>query len=381
MNPQGGAQRHDSSSRAATGPRPGKESRSDLPKQPCLSTQSIRRDARDTADNSSNARDPTPGDRRERRSGISMSSKRARPKQVSEATGGRGEGRETWRREDGRERNQRTEMQKSRRRKTFSLLSSLLESLFAVCTRALSLSRTRTGCCCFSVATTTGTGSGKGREKKGLSNFGGGGWPATKLKIEWIGGPSGAQRTGTGRRGGGRRRLTALRKRATLLEILNGGRLAGGCAFGNFGPVPSATVRFLAPAGMLGAPVDGSPPSTDGRPPEGIFALSRQILAQISLDHQSSAPQSRQSPARQNQPRDVYHSPLCKQKTGCPPAGNQTAVRRFDPRPRRGSKKRGIRRCTWHRKADFSRATSELAQSSPSFRLSSHAKRRRRHRT
>lgn len=31
-------------------------------------------------------------------------------------------------------------MQKSRRRKTFSLLSSLLESLFAVCTRALSLS-------------------------------------------------------------------------------------------------------------------------------------------------------------------------------------------------------------------------------------------------
>lgn len=64
-------------------------------------------------------------------------------------------------------------MQKSRRRKTFSLLSSLLESLFAVCTRALSLSRTRTGCCCFSVATTTGTGSGKGREKKGLSNFGG----------------------------------------------------------------------------------------------------------------------------------------------------------------------------------------------------------------
>lgn len=171
--PQGGAQRHDSSSRAATGPRPGKESRSDLPKQPCLSTQSIRRDARDTADNSSNARDPTPGDRRERRSGISMSSKRARPKQVSEATGGRGEGRETWRREDGRERNRRTEMQKSRR-KTFSLLSSLLESLFAVCTRALSLSRTRTGCCCFSVATTTGTGSGKGREKKGLSNFGGG---------------------------------------------------------------------------------------------------------------------------------------------------------------------------------------------------------------
>lgn len=99
------------------------------------------------------------------------------------------------------------------------------------------------------------------------------------------------------------------------------------------------------------------------------------------LDHQSSAPQSRQSPARQNQPRDVHHSPLCKQKTGCPSAGNQTAVRRFDPRPRRGSKKRGIRRCTCHRKADFSRATSELGQSSPSFRLSSHAKRRRRHKT
>lgn len=54
-----------------------------------------------------------------------------------------------------------------------------------------------------------------------------------------------------------------------------------GVLLATFGPVPSATVRFLAPAGMLGAPVDGSPPSTDGRPPEGIFALSRQILAQI----------------------------------------------------------------------------------------------------
>lgn len=178
VNRQGGARRHDSSSRAAaTGPRPEKEGRFDLPKQPCSSTQSIRRDARDTADNSSNARSDTwgpegapVGDRGYRCRNVRGRSRFPRRR----ATGGRGEGRETWRREDGREQEDRDA--KVKKKKAFSLLSSLLESLFAVCIRALSLSlsRTRTGCCCFSVATTTGTGSGKGREKKGLSNFGGG---------------------------------------------------------------------------------------------------------------------------------------------------------------------------------------------------------------
>lgn len=364
VNRQGGARRHDSSSRAAaTGPRPEKEGRFDLPKQPCSSTQSIRRDARDTADNSSNARSDTwgpegapVGDRGYRCRNVRGRSRFPRRR----ATGGRGEGRETWRREDGREQEDRDA--KVKKKKAFSLLSSLLESLFAVCTRALSLSLSLAlaqAAAAFPSQQPPGPGRGRGGKRR-VSRTLGGGWPATKLKIEWIGGPSGAQRTGTGRRAGGRRWSTALRKRATLLEILNGRRVCFWQLWA--GPVCDSSPPSLA-AGRLKASSHCQGKSWPG-----------------FLDHQSSAPLSHShQPAKSN----VHHSPLCRQ-VALPPAIRLPLHGRFDPRPRRGRKKRGIRPCTWHgteKPTARGPPVSCLGQSSPSFRLSSHAKRRRRHKT
>lgn len=120
--------------------------------------------------------------------------------------GFRGDGREgrrernlTWRRADGRGTGGPRCKSQEEENPFLALFTSRI-SFRGLHTRSLSLSRTRTGCCCFSVATTTGTGSGRGGKEGSLELWGG--WPATKLKIEWIGGPSGAQRTGTGRRAG-----------------------------------------------------------------------------------------------------------------------------------------------------------------------------------
>ena len=180
VNPKG-ARGGTTAAAAATGPRPEKESRSDLPKQPCrpLNQSGVMPEMRQTR---APTPDPTtPGDRRERGAEMSMS-KRARPKQVSEAT--EGDGRERRRERDGnleaggRERNRRTverKMQKSRN--PFSFLSSLFESLFAVCTRALSLSLslTRTGCCCCPSQQPPGPGRGGGGKRRVSRILGGGG--------------------------------------------------------------------------------------------------------------------------------------------------------------------------------------------------------------